>query len=234
LAYALQGLLTERGHEAFIDTALRADVQWLEEIDRQIQASDLLVVLLSKESADSEMVQDEVRRAYDHRRAYGKPQILSVRIAYDGCLPYSIEAFLNPLQYVVWQSKADDERLGGEVLAALEGRLADRQPIRADRQPHLSEDGRPIADEAALYAPLPKFDPGFLEELEAPGGAVKLSDRLYIERDEDTRLRREIVQKGTTTTIYGVRETGKSSLLVRGVDHARQAGVRVVYMDLQR
>lgn len=39
-----------------------------------------------------------------------------------------------------------------------------------------------------MHAPLPEFDPRWLEELEAPGGAVKLRDRFYIERDADATI----------------------------------------------
>jgi hypothetical protein len=98
----------------------------------------------------------------------------------------------------------------------------------------ISEDGRIIADDETLHSPLPEFDPRFLEELEAPGGAVKLRDKFYIERDADTRLKNEVVRSGTTTTIRAARQTGKSSLLVRGVHHARQNGAKVVLLDLQR
>ncbi len=244
LASTLHEFLTAQGHEVFIDTTLRTGETWLEEIDRQIQASDFLVVLLSQESADSEMVQAEVRRAYEYRKRYGHPKTLPVRIAYEGLLPYSIDAFLDPLQYLVWQSENDDERVGRGILAALEGRLEEGarvttwgsgattwgSPVRVI----LSEDGRPVDDDGALAPPLPEFDPRFLEELEAPGGAVKVRDRFYVERDVDERLRREVVKRGTTTTIRAARQTGKSSLLVRGVQHARQHGAQVVRLDLQR
>ena len=237
LARYLRDFLTARGHSAFIDGSLRTGEAWLEEIDRQIKTSDFLVVLLSKESADSEMVQAEVRRAYEYRKLQGHPEILPVRVAYEGLLPYSIDAFLNPLQYVVWQSDADDERVGREILAAVEGRLPEREPIHlepAAGERILSEDGRAVADEETLHPPLPEFDPRFFEELEAPGGAVKLRDKFYVEREADGRLKREIVKLGSTTTIRAARQTGKSSLLVRGVHYAREHGASVVCLDIQR
>lgn len=237
LAHYLHDFLTARSHDAFIDGSLRTGEAWLEEIDQQIKSSDLLVVLLSQESADSEMVQAEVRRAYEYRKLQGHPEILPVRIAYEGLLPYSIDAFLNPLQYVVWQSDADDERVGCEILAAVEGQLPEQEPIQLEPiagERILSEDGRAVADAETLHPPLPEFDPRFLEGLEAPGGAVRLSDRFYVEREADGRLKREIVKLGTTTTIRAARQTGKSSLLVRGVHHARESGARVVCLDMQR
>ena len=237
LAQYLHEFLTAQGHEVFIDDSLRTGAAWLEEIDRQVKASDFLIVLLSKASADSEMVKAEVRRAYEYRKRQGHPQTLPVRIAYEGMLPYAIDVFLNPLQYVVWQSEADDERIARDILTAIEGRLPDRAPIQlrpmAGRLT-VSEDGRVVTGDEALHPPLPEFDPRWLEELEAPGGAVKLRSKFYVERDADVRLKREIVRAGTTTTIRAARQTGKSSLLVRGVHHARQNGAKVACLDMQR
>ncbi|GAB4546324.1 MAG: hypothetical protein Kow0063_40710 [Anaerolineae bacterium] len=235
LARYLHEFLTDRGHEVFIDNTLRTGDAWLEEIDRQIKASDFLVVLLSKESADSEMVKAEVIRAYEYRKLQGRPQTLPIRVAYEGLLPYSIAAFLNPFQYVVWHSEADNERVTQDILAAIEGRLPRKMimEIRPERLV-ISEDGRPAADDEVLCPPLPEFDPRFLEELEAPGGAVKLCDRFYIERAEDSRLKQELMKWGTTTTIRASRQTGKSSLLVRGTHHARQSGAKVVRLDMRR
>lgn len=236
LAHYLYSFLGAQGHKVFIDAAMRGGEAWLERIDQQIKTSDVFVVLLSRESADSAMVKSEVRRADQYRRQRGKPQTLPVRIAYEGLLPYSIDAFLDPLQYVLWQNAQDDERMAREVLTAVEGRLEERVPIEVAALTEgliISEDGWPGADDGAPHAPLPEFDPRFLEELEAPGGMVKLRDKFYIQRKADSRLKREIVREGTTSTIRAARQTGKTSLLVRGVHHAQHYGAKVVRLDLQ-
>ena len=236
LAHYLYEFLTAQNHKVFIDSVLHAGEAWPEEIDRQLRASDFLVVLLSKASADSEMVRAEVSRAYEYRKLHHKPRTLPVRIAYEGLLPYSIAAFVNPLQYVVWQSDDDNERVARDVLAAIEGQLPKREPILskpAAGEFVFSEDGRAITDDEALHPPLPEFDPRFLEELEAPGGASPLRDKFYVERDADARLKREVVKPGTTTTIRAARQTGKSSLLARGVHYARERGAKIAPLDLQ-
>ena len=236
LAVYLSEYLAAQGHDVFIDATLRAGELWLDQIDQQIKASDFLIVLLSDKSSESEMVKAEVSRAYEYRKLQGKPHILPVRVDYEGLLPYSIAAFLNPLQYVVWQGPTDNEQVGLDILAAIEGRLPERTPIQAmpmAKEVIVSEDGRAISDESSLHPPLPEFDPRILEELEVPGGAVKLRDRFYIERDADAHLKREVVRAGTITTIRAPRQAGKSSLLVRGVHHARQRGAKVVSLNMQ-
>lgn len=237
LAHYIHRFFTAQGHVVFIDAAPQTGEAWLAEIDRQIKSSDYVIVLLSQGSADDEMVRAEVERAYNYRKLQGCPHILLVRVAYEGLLPYSIDAFLDPLQYVVWQNEADNERLVREVLAAIGGQLPKREPVQPrpiSGELFLSEDGRIVADNAVLHPPLSEFDPRFLEELEAPGGTVKLQDRLYIERSEDARLKREIVKLGTTVTIRAARQTGKSSLLVRGMRYAQQSGIQIVHLDMQR
>ena len=72
-----------------------------------------------------------------------------------------------------------------------------------------------------------------LDRLSPPGGTVALDDPFYIERDADARLKREIVRSGTTITIRGPRQTGKSSLLARGLHHAGQNGAQAVYLDME-
>jgi hypothetical protein len=220
----------------FIDQRLRTGDAWLEQIDQEIKASDFLVVLLSIESADSEMVQAEVSRAYEYRQLQGKPHTLPVRLAYEGLLPYSMAAMLNPLQYVAWQSEADNESVAREILAAIKGQLPQQKPIQAKPVMEgniISEDGRPVPEDGSWQPPLPEFDPRFLAELETPGGAVKLRDKLYVEREADAHLKREIVKWGSTTTIRAPRQTGKTSLLMRGIQQARKEGAKVASLDFQ-
>jgi len=81
------------------------------------------------------------------------------------------------------------------------------------------------------YPPFPSVDPSFLQTLPVPGGAF--NDDLYIARDADTKLEKQLLGGGTTTTIRAPRQTGKTSLLMRGLQYARQQAAVVVPFDLQ-
>ncbi len=235
LADYLYTTLTGQGHDVFIDRTLRTGDAWLKRIDEQIQASDFLVLLLSDKSATSEMVQSEVRRAYEHRQRQGHPQTLTVRVKYDDLPPYALDAFLDPRQHVSWHSPADNVKVAQSISAALAGETVPASALPLTPSPRgFSEDGGLLLDSDTLHPPLPEFDPRLLEALEAPGGVVKLRDKFYVERQADAQLRREISRLGTTTTIRASRQTGKSSLLVRGINHAKQQGAKVVTFDLQR
>ena len=230
---ALAAQLTQQGHTVFVDTTMRSGENWLERISAEIEQSDFLVVFLSNESAHSEMVQSEIRRAYELRKRNGHPQILPIRIAYHDLLPYTIDAFLNPLQYIVWEQDADTPRLLQELTQAIQGNLPVKAPVELSAPVAFSEDGRVLRGEKES-APLPAFDPRILNELDAPGGAVKLRDTFYIERDADARFKNQVLRLGSTVTIRAARQTGKSSLLVRGIQQAKQAGSRIVHLDMQQ
>lgn len=237
LADYLYQFLSTEGHDVFIDRAMHAGTEWQLEIDRQIKASDFLVVLLSEASAHSEMVRAEVQRAYDYREQQGHPQTLPVRVAYEEMLPYTIFPFLGSFQYVAWESEADHERVGHEILAVLEDRSLEPAPAKVKSAGHeivISEDGHQVGDEEVLYAPLPVFDFRLLEELEDPSGPVRWRSKFYVKRKADTDLKYQLARRGSTTLICAPNQSGKSSLLIQGVHHARKRGLRVVALDLQR
>lgn len=236
LATHIFDTLTSFGHSVFIDQNMRTGEEWLDRIDSEIQTSDFLVVLLSEDSIDSEMVRSEIFRAKDYQKAQGRPRVLPIRVAFEGMLPYAIASFLNPLQYIHWQSPSDNDKTVEAITQAINNNLPE-QPDPFSQIPTteaaLSEDGRLLPPSQTTSPPSPEFDPRFIKRLTAPGGAVRLSDKLYIERQEDHDLREEMVQWGSTITIRAPRQTGKTSLLMRGLQHARSCGAEVVFIDGQ-
>jgi hypothetical protein len=217
--------LSDLGYTLFIDTeSLRAGENWLERIDQELKVSDFLVVLLSRASADSEMVKSEIHRAYEYRKLNGSPRVIPIRVAYDEMLPFSISAYLNPLQYIAWDSERDNDRVARELVEAIQGVL----PVKESR-----EKTSAVVEEK-ISKPVPEFDARLLDELREPGGTVRLQDKFYIERDQDRRMENEMKRLGSTVTIRAARQTGKSSLLVRGLNRAEQVGAKTILLDMQR
>jgi len=95
-----------------------------------------------------------------------------------------------------------------------------------------SEDGAPLPEQG-FTPPLPKFNTLVLKDLTTPGGAVRLRDEFYVEREADAQLNREIIKPGATITIRAPRQTGKTSLLYRGLDYAHRNGLKLVDLDMQ-
>ena len=70
-------------------------------------------------------------------------------------------------------------------------------------------------------------------ELEPVGGAMPLDSQLYITRPADEQFRAAIARRDSIVLIKGARQVGKTSLLARGLQQAREAGSRIVLTDLQ-
>ena len=68
----LHKALTKRGHKPFIHTMLPIGVEWGKSLQKHIENSDYLLVLLSEASIKSEMMLGEVTHAELHRAAPSK------------------------------------------------------------------------------------------------------------------------------------------------------------------
>jgi DNA-binding winged helix-turn-helix (wHTH) protein len=69
--------------------------------------------------------------------------------------------------------------------------------------------------------------------LEPVGGAMPLDSQFYITRPADEQFREAIARRDSIVLIKGARQVGKTSLLARGLQQAREAGSRIVLTDLQ-
>lgn len=67
----------------------------------------------------------------------------------------------------------------------------------------------------------------------AIGGAVPKGSSAYAERPTDAEFTEAVASRSSIVLVKGPRQSGKTSLLVRGVQAAREAGLRVVFTDLQ-
>lgn len=68
---------------------------------------------------------------------------------------------------------------------------------------------------------------------EPVGGAVSLDSRFYIERETDLAFRASVAHQDSIVLIKGARQVGKTSLLARSLQQAREAGARVAWTDFQ-
>ena len=83
-----------------------------------------------------------------------------------------------------------------------------------------------------MVQPSPEFDPAMIENMDAPGGTLRISDPFYVERDGDHRIHKQMAKNGSTVIIRASHQTGKSSLLARGLNSV-SSKTNVVRIDLQ-
>jgi hypothetical protein len=220
LAQALRAGLDRVGYEVFIDVGTAVGIDRSAEIQRRIHWCDYLIVLLSEESVQSEMLQGEVRLAHQGRKKDGRPHILPVRVRFNSPLDYELDSYLGRLPYVLWQEDGDDEQVLKAVLSSIEtgGVLPER-----DNRP------RPAPNPNDLR-PRPVADLGLLRQ---PTGAIPVDDPFYIRRPVDESMEGFARTNGVTLVIKGARQVGKSSLLMRYLATCEQAGKQFVLIDLQ-
>jgi DNA-binding SARP family transcriptional activator len=85
-----------------------------------------------------------------------------------------------------------------------------------------------IVPASRRLAPLPLL----IRQLEPIGGAVPLESPFYVIRPTDEEFGAAIERQDSIVLVKGSRQVGKTSLLARGLQCARQAGALVVLSDL--
>jgi len=140
-----------------------------------------------------------------------------------------------PKLETAWRQLMETLTEGGERLEAMNVYLHYRD--------YLYRHGRlePPAEMTALYQRLQERPAHVAVELspdfsgyEPVGGAVPLQSPFYIRRTADGEFNAAIARRDTIVLVKGPRQIGKTSLLVRGLDQARQAGARLILTDLQK
>ena len=237
VAQAMYDAFSAAGHDAFMAAeSIKLGENWRDRIAKELQQCDYFLLLLSPLSATSEMVTEEVRRARSLRdqRESHRPTILPIRIQFplDDPLNYELRGYLQQIQQREWQSKTDTPALLEELIAL----------IAADQPTNLRDIGLVEEDEAPLLAaatvesidrpPLPVAEPELKRE---PGGSVPLQSGLYVERSPiEADCFTEIEQPGALIRIKAPRQMGKTSLMARILNHARNQGYQTVPISFQR
>jgi len=216
LAAEIVAGLEGAGHGVFIDRRLTVGQAWAREIETEVRQAEFLVVFLTAESSRSEMVRGEIEMARHHAATTSLPQILPVRVKFDGPLPYPLCAYLDSIQYAVWNRPDDTPRLLEELIAAMSGAPPTGTPIAPPTRVDNASQPPPYA------APLP-----------APGGTLDIDDPWYLPRPTDVTALSVVRQPGQTLTIRGPRQMGKSSLLMRTAKAALDVGKRIALIDFQ-
>ena len=177
LARELFNRLQNAGHAPFMAAeSIKLGEGWSERIDRELEACDFFLLLLSPQSAVSEMVTEEVRRAKElrDRREDKPPEVLPVRLQFpmDAELNYDLRGYLNRIQQTSWESVADTPLIWQQVSQAITtGRASDK----------ISIDDKPLVSATPIFEG-PNGRPLPLAEPEIPGGKIKLASKFYVER----------------------------------------------------
>lgn len=212
-------------YDVFIDQTMTVGTRWAERIEAEIRQSDFLITFLSAHSVHSEMVVGEIETAHHLSKEQGKPTILPIRLAYRDPFVYPLSAYLNGINWAFWDSPVDTPRLLEELKQAIAG--SPLSIATAQAKTDLTTAAQPSN---SIPQPLPAAQP---PSLEMPEGTMDLESQFYVARSADAIALDTIGRQGVTITIKGPRQMGKSSLLIRTMAAAVEAGKRVAFLDFQ-
>ena len=200
----LEGQLIENGYRVFIDRHLTVGVEWAKEIERQVRSSDAVIPLLSAASINSEMLGYEVQMAHEAAQNQKGKPRL---------LPIRIN-YSGPLD---------------EPLAAI------LNPVQHTMWEGTKDDHRLVTELIyALQKPIEEVKAGNSERLEAVGGAERLDSKFWIIRPTENEFRSAMTRRDSIVLIKGARQMGKTSLLARGLQQAREGGAQCIRTDFQK
>ncbi len=204
LLECLSTKLAQRGWQVFFDKHLAIGVQWAREIESKIREADAAIVLLSAASLQSEMIAYEVEIAH---------QAAQQQAGKPRLLPVRIQ-FRGPLP--------------GSLATLLDALQYFLWEAPADDERLVAELIR------ALETSQQAASPESLLKLESIGGAVPLDSQFYVQRPTDKEFQAAIDRRDSIVLVKGARQMGKTSLLARGLQQARQAGAKVALTDFQK
>ncbi|MEL7354147.1 MAG: AAA-like domain-containing protein [Cyanobacteria bacterium P01_A01_bin.116] len=236
-----EALSTE--HDVFLDQSMPVGAPWAEQIEQALEQSDFLIIFLSAESVHSEMVLGEIETAHRLMKTSGRPMILPVRLGYREPFVYPLSAYLNPINWALWETPADTPGLLAELQRAIAGAGLSIDSDSAKRDITFAPtDSGPVDQASAptIPRPQPSAQPVSLQAassqpvaLEPAEGTMDPESKLYVARGCDAIAQSTIQRQGVTLTIKGPRQMGKSSLLMQVIDGAMTAGKQVVFLDFQ-
>jgi len=227
LALILARELRIRGYTVLLDKRQTIGLIWVQNLEAQIRQADLVIPLLSENSVQSEMLACEVEMADEAaRKQDGWPHLLPIRVHFKGPFPAPLGSILTPLEFewdhqadryrshvTLWNSPGDDRKVIELICERLE-QLANQRAestLRPSSAPHRA----PPA-------------------LEPVGGAVPLDSSYYIVRPTDNEFHAAIRRHDSLVLVKGARQMGKTSLLGRGLQQARERGCAVALTDFQK
>lgn len=215
VAEALAQALGEHGHPVFLDRQQHTGLAWARQVEQQVRQADVVIPLLSATAVQDEPMAWMLEAAWEAAHAQaGVPRLLPIRVQYEAPVPEPLAHWLDPMQRHLHCH-------GPEAVPGL-----------------LPELLRALADPTTLVLAPPPPEPAppgsNMTVVHPPGGAVPLDSPLYITRPVDAALAAALARRDSTVLLTGPRQMGKTSLLVRGLQQARAAGLRVALIDFQQ
>ncbi|MSU36711.1 MAG: toll/interleukin-1 receptor domain-containing protein [Pedosphaera sp.] len=238
LSRTLEVELTKAGFAAYVDRAVHANLDWAREIAAQLKASEAVVVLVSPDSAGSEFFVSEVETAREAAEGDGKPRLIEVRIGTFEEVPDLLSSLMTGTPRFAWHGIEDNTKLIRQLVDLIREVPSARGPMRLTISKGLRLSARtapvprPVVQPAAVATLLAGTSAPL--QLDSFGGAVPLQSSYYMERSADREMQNSLIRYDSIILLKGARQIGKTSMLARGLQFARERGAKVALTDFQK
>ncbi len=226
LVDTLYNTLKEQEFTPFLDQKdILPGENWPTAILSAIHSSDYFVLMLSEHSNLSEMVLKEVEEARKMQQNTGRPIIIPIRIQWPENKPlnFKLRGWLDLIQQLSWSGPADSQAIVKKVTDV----IGQRETMRTTKKVSAEAVEAFIEDVNTEIAPSP------VANLKSPTGAVRLDSKYYITRHGEEHFITRVSDPGALLRIRGPRQFGKTSLLARVMQHAKEKDHSVIYIDFQ-
>ncbi|VXD17372.1 TIR protein [Planktothrix serta PCC 8927] len=226
LAEKLYESLTKAKYQVFMaHKSLKVGDKWPQRLDEEINACDYFLVIFSPQSANSEMIMEEVRRAKELRdgRKNRKPVILPILVNCEmNSLNHDLRGYLYGIQYLKWRSPDDTSPILQQILEKLLEQ-GDTTSLEA------TVEALPLIEPIQIN---PDTRPSPAAEPELPPG--KPTD-IYIERPPIEQQCYDAILNPNTALIRikAPQLMGKTKLMARILYRAREQNYRTVPLSFQ-
>ena len=265
LAVELSEGIKAAGHQVFMADIgavypnQKSAKNWLFQINIQLEQCEYFLLLLSEQTAVSEIIIEELRRIKEMRDIRKKPEpiVLPIRVNYPAYIPlnHDLRNYINDTKLREWKSPDETELLLQEINSMLSQKVISQgtvQPVGTaviDTDDDISAGfvvnlnllspqhilSKSATNTITISRTLPLSNPPSpAAEPELPQGQVRLDSAFYVDRlPWEAQCYKEILQPGTLIRIKAPRQMGKTSLMARILYQAKAKGYRTVPLSFQ-
>ncbi len=245
LAQILRDAIMIDGHQVFMTCIglrcpqmMSAGTDWLHQIDNQLEQCDYLLLLLSPQAAISEILIEQLKVAQELRdsRHISKPVILPIRINCPSSFYFNhaLRNYLVGTCQREWKSTQDTHIILKEILTFLSENIAWGEikssiiSLEEWKIVGIEEWEKHTNIQPEILSPLPVAEP------ELPKGQVRLASAFYVKRvPHEDQCYKEIMHPGALIRIKAPRQMGKTSLMARILDQAKEQEYFTVPLSFQ-
>jgi len=225
IAREFEQALRASGHQTLMaQEIMRSQENWSQHFDAELKRCDYWVLLLSEQSAISEIVTEIVRwtKTQISHSQQKSPVIIPIWVdSQSSSLNYDLYGYLNQIPQHEWRSPADTPTTLQKVLS----RIAEHQ---------LPTSEFTVAVPTTLQKITIDSPPSPVAAPELPAGQVDLASLFYIERPPiESRSYEMISHRGALIRIKAPRQMGKTSLMARILHHATKQGYHTLPLSFQ-